>query len=152
MTLHALSGYVGWNPSLVGNTATVVCRMTLQTTVRRHPKRQRDDTLDDTLDDTSGETFVSTLFSQPTPVIVQIRRELRGKLPDEWLEEVVSILEYQLTYQTVDELPTNDLLKLSLGASFSVTLKAALTQSLPSPSAPAETLPETPLPWRLPWQ
>jgi hypothetical protein len=91
------------------------------------------------------------MFTNSNPVIVQIRRELRGKLPDEWLEEVIAILEYQLTYQTVDELPTNDLLKLSLGASFSVTLKAALTQSFPSPS-PAETLPETPLPWRLPWQ
>ncbi len=54
------------------------------------------------------------MFSQSNPVIVQIRRELRGQLPDEWVEEVVSILEYQLTDQTIDELATNDLLKFRL--------------------------------------
>ena len=92
------------------------------------------------------------MFNQSNPAIVQIRRELRGKLPDEWLEEVVSILEYQLTYQTVDELATNDLLKLRLGARFSATLNAALTQSV-SPTAPAAETPETkPFPLRLPWQ
>jgi hypothetical protein len=46
------------------------------------------------------------MFANANPAIVQIRRELRGQLPDEWLEEVVSILEYQLTYQTLDELAT----------------------------------------------
>jgi hypothetical protein len=76
------------------------------------------------------------MFSHSNPVIVQIRRELRGQLPDEWLEEVVSILEYQLSYQTVDELATNDLIKLRLGAGFSATLNAALTQPI-SPTSPA---------------
>jgi hypothetical protein len=54
------------------------------------------------------------MFSQPNPVIVQIRRELRGN-SRRVAEEVISILEYQLTYQTLDELATNDLLKLKLG-------------------------------------
>ncbi|XHX78978.1 MAG: hypothetical protein RBJ76_03310 [Stenomitos frigidus ULC029] len=92
------------------------------------------------------------MFSNSNPVIVQIRRELRGKLPDEWLEEVVSILEYQLTYQTVDELATNDLLKLRLGAGFSATLKTALMQTV-NPILQADTLPpETQTRLRLPWQ
>ena len=92
------------------------------------------------------------MFNQSNPVIVQIRRELRGKLPDEWLEEVVSILEYQLTYQTIDELATNDLLKLRLGAGLSATLNAALTQTM-SPSSPATESPaDRPFPLRLPWQ
>ncbi|PSB33921.1 hypothetical protein [Stenomitos frigidus] len=92
------------------------------------------------------------MFQPSNPVIVQIRRELRGKLPDEWLEEVVSILEYQLSYQTVDELPTNDLLKLRLGAGFSATLKTALTQTV-NPTVQAETLPPaTQVRLRLPWQ
>ncbi len=91
------------------------------------------------------------MFSQPNPVIVQIRRELRGQLPDEWLEEVVSILEYQLTYQTIDELATNDLLKLRLGSGLSATLQTALKQTI-NPTPPAETpLAET-FPLRLPWQ
>lgn len=92
------------------------------------------------------------MFSQPNPVIVQIRRELRGQLPDEWLEEVVSILEYQLTYQTIDELPTNDLLKLRLGSGLSVTLQTALKQTINPTSPPAETPPATSFPLRLPWQ
>jgi len=92
------------------------------------------------------------MFSNSNPVIVQIRRELRGKLPDEWLEEVVSILEYQLTYQTVDELATNDLLKLRLGAGFSATLKTALTQAMSPASPPVETPESRPFPLRLPWQ
>jgi len=92
------------------------------------------------------------MFSYSNPVIVQIRRELRGQLPDEWLEEVVSILEYQLSYQTVDELATNDLLKLRLGAGFSATLNAALTQPI-SPTSPAPEPPAArPFPLRLPWQ
>ena len=89
------------------------------------------------------------MFSQPNPVIVQILRELRGQLPDEWLEEVVSILEYQLSYQTLDELPTNDLLKLSLGASLSATLQTVLRQAN---TPTTETLPAPPFPLRLPWQ
>ena len=92
------------------------------------------------------------MFSQTNPVIVQIRRELRGKLPDEWLEEVVSILEYQLSYQTLDELATNDLLKLRLGAGFSSTLNTALTQAMSPTSLAAEPPVETPFPLRLPWQ
>jgi hypothetical protein len=92
------------------------------------------------------------MFSQTNPVIVQIRRELRGKLPDEWLEEVVLILEYQLSYQTLDELATNDLLKLRLGAGFSATLNATLTQAV-NPTSPAAETPESrPFPLRLPWQ
>ncbi len=92
------------------------------------------------------------MFSQSNPVIVQIRRELRGQMPDEWVEEVVSILEYQLTYQTIDELATNDLLKLRLGAGFSATLNTALTQAI-SPTAPPAAPPENrPFPLRLPWQ
>ena len=92
------------------------------------------------------------MFTNANPVIVQIRRELRGKLPDEWLEEVVSILEYQLSYQTIDELATNDLLKLRLGAGLSATLNAALTQAV-SPTSPAAEPPGSrPFPLRLPWQ
>ncbi len=92
------------------------------------------------------------MFANTNPAIVQIRRELRGKLPDEWMEEEVSILEYQLTYQTLDELATNDLLKLRLGASFSSALKQVLSQaiapdiqSVDGSIAPPQTL-------RLPWQ
>jgi len=92
------------------------------------------------------------MFSQPNPVIVQIRRELRGKLPDEWLEEVISILEYQLTYQTLDELATNDLLKLRLGSGLSATLQTALRQAMNPLSPTAETPSGTPLRLRLPWQ
>jgi len=92
------------------------------------------------------------MFTNANPVIVQIRRELRGKLPDEWLEEVVSILEYQLTYQTIDELATNDLLKLRLGAGFSATLNAALTQAVSPTSAATEPPESKPFPLRLPWQ
>jgi hypothetical protein len=91
------------------------------------------------------------MFSQPNPVIVQIRRELRGQLPDEWLEEVVSILEYQLSYQTLDELATNDLLKLSLGSGLSVTLQTALKQAI-NPTPLGKTPPAKPSPLRLPWQ
>jgi len=105
-----------------------------------------------TLPVTFVEALVNSMFSNSNPVIVQIRRELRGKLPDEWLEEVVSILEYQLTYQTVDELATNDLLKLRLGAGFSATLKTALMQTV-NPILQADTLPpETQTRLRLPWQ
>jgi len=92
------------------------------------------------------------MFTNSNPVIVQIRRELRGKLPDEWLEEVVSILEYQLTYQTIDELATNDLLKLRLGAGFSATLNTALTQAVSPTAPPAEPPASSPFPLRLPWQ
>ncbi len=92
------------------------------------------------------------MFSQSNPVIVKIRRELRGQLPDEWLEEVVSILEYQLMYQTIDELATNDLLKLRLGAGLSATLNAVLTQAV-SPTSPLIEPPESrPFPLRLPWE
>jgi len=92
------------------------------------------------------------MFNQSNPVIVQIRRELRGKLPDEWVEEVIAILEYQLTYQTLDELATNDLLKLRLGSGLSVTLQTALKQTIDSTTPPPAAPPATSLPWRLPWQ
>ena len=90
------------------------------------------------------------MFSQTNPVIVQIRRELRGKLPDEWLEEVVSILEYQLTYQTIDELATNDLLKLRLGAGLSATLNTALTQAMSFTEPTTERPVQPPFPLRRP--
>jgi len=92
------------------------------------------------------------MFTNANPVIVQIRRELRGKLPDEWLEEVVSILEYQLSYQTIDELATNDLLKLRLGAGLSATLNTALTHAVSPTSPPVEPPESKPFPLRLPWQ
>jgi len=91
------------------------------------------------------------MFSQPNPVIVQIRRELRGQLPDEWLEEVISILAYQLTYQTLDELATNDLLKLKLRSGLSPTLSVTLSQALSLPSPEPETPVKKPFPLRLPW-
>lgn len=92
------------------------------------------------------------MFNQVNPVIVQIRRELRGNLPDEWLEEIVSLLEYQLTYQTVDELATNDLLKLTIGSGLSTTLKTVLTQAI-APTVPsADMPPATQTQCRLPWQ
>jgi hypothetical protein len=92
------------------------------------------------------------MFANAHPVIVQIRRELRGQLPDEWLAEVVSILEYQLTYQTLDELATNDLLKLKLGMSLSPALQQLLSQaSAPDiQSVDGSILPPSTL--RLPWQ
>ncbi|MBD2078307.1 hypothetical protein H6F86_31355 [Phormidium sp. FACHB-592] len=92
------------------------------------------------------------MFANTNPAIVQIRRELRGQLPDEWLEEVIAILEYQLTYQTLDELATNDLLKLKLGVSLSPALKQLLSQaiapdiqSVDGSIAPSQS-------FRLPWQ
>jgi len=92
------------------------------------------------------------MFANAHPVIVQIRRELRGQLPDEWLEEVVSILEYQLTYQTLDELVTNDLLKLKLGMSLSPALKQLLSQAR-SPGVPGvDVTLAPPQTLRLPWQ
>jgi hypothetical protein len=92
------------------------------------------------------------MFANSNPAIVQIRRELRGQLPDEWLEEVVSILEYQLTYQTLDELATNNLLKLRLGMSLSPALQQLLSQaSAPDiQSVDGSILPPSTL--RLPWQ
>ncbi len=92
------------------------------------------------------------MFANSNPAIVQIRRELRGQLPDEWLEEVVSILEYQLTYQTLDELATNDLLKLRLGMSLSPALQQLLSPAI----APDIQLVDVPIAppqsFRLPWQ
>ena len=92
------------------------------------------------------------MFSQTNPVIVQIRRELRGKLPDEWLEEVISILEYQLTYQTLDELATNDLLKLRLGASLSPALQQLLLQAIAPDIQASDGSIAPPPTLRLPWQ
>ena len=92
------------------------------------------------------------MFANAHPAIVQIRRDLRGKLPDEWLEEVVSILEYQLTYQTLDELATNDLLKLRLGASLSPVLKQLLSQAIAPGIQSVDVSIAPPQTWRLPWQ
>ncbi|MBW4696042.1 MAG: hypothetical protein KME27_30365 [Lyngbya sp. HA4199-MV5] len=101
---------------------------------------------------TFGETFSNTMFNQTNPVIVQIRRELRGQLPDEWLEEVISILEYQLTYQTLDELATNDLLKLRLGASLSPALHHLLSEAITPASQSVDGSIAPPQTFRLPWQ
>lgn len=92
------------------------------------------------------------MFTNANPVIVQIRRELRGQLPDEWLEEVVSILEYQLTYQTLDELAINDLLKLRLGAGLSPALKQMLSQAITPDIQAADGSIPPPQSFRLPWQ
>ena len=92
------------------------------------------------------------MFANTNPAIVQIRRELRGQLPDEWLEEVVSILEYQLTYQTLDGLTTNDLLKLRLGMSLSPALKQLLSQSIAPGIQSVDVSIAPPQTWRLPWQ
>jgi len=92
------------------------------------------------------------MFSQQNPKIVQIRRELRGKLPDEWLKEVISILEYQLSYQTIDELGTNDLLKLSIGSRFSPTLYQTLSQTIMPDIQSVDVSIEPPQSFQLPWQ
>ena len=92
------------------------------------------------------------MFANTNPTIVQIRRDLRGQLPDEWLEEVVSIPEYQLTYQTLDELATNDLLKLRLGMSLSPALQQLLSQSITPDIQSVDVLIAPPQTWRLPWQ
>jgi hypothetical protein len=75
---------------------------------------------------------------------------LRGKLPDEWLEKSVSILEYQLTYQTLDELATNDLLKLRIGMSFSPALKQVLSQAIAPDIQAVDVAIEPPQTLRLP--
>jgi len=92
------------------------------------------------------------MFANTHPAIVQIRRELRGKLPDEWLEEVIAILEYQLTYQTLDELATNDLLKLKLGMSLSPALQQLLSQSITPDIQSVDGSIAPPQSFRLPWQ
>jgi hypothetical protein len=92
------------------------------------------------------------MFANSNPTIVQIRRELRGKLPDEWLEEVVSILEYQLTYQTLDELATNDLLKLRLSMSLSPALQQLLSQASAPDIQAVDGSSTPPQSFRLPWQ
>ena len=92
------------------------------------------------------------MFTNSNPAIVQIRRDLRGKLPDEWLEEVVSILEYQLTYQTLDELATNDLLKLKLGVSLSPALQQLLSQSIAPDIQAVDGSIAPPQTFGLPWQ
>ncbi|MBW4472600.1 MAG: hypothetical protein KME45_19840 [Stenomitos rutilans HA7619-LM2] len=92
------------------------------------------------------------MFTNTNPAIIQIRRDLRGKLPDEWLEEVIAILEYQLTYQTLDELATNDLLKLKLGVSLSPALKQVLSQAIAPDIQAVDVSISPPLTLRLPWQ
>ncbi|MBW4579620.1 MAG: hypothetical protein KME42_08620 [Tildeniella nuda ZEHNDER 1965/U140] len=92
------------------------------------------------------------MFANTNPAIVQIRRDLRGQLPDEWLEEVISILEYQLTYQTLDELATNDFLKLKLGVSLSPALQQLLSQSIVPDIQSVDVSISPPQTFRLPWQ
>ncbi|GEM_PF-842129 len=139
---------MGGNLDRIRATAAAVCR----TAVLRQSTRQFYGSPHGTVYGTFVASIPNIMFSQSNPVIVQIRRELRGKLPDEWVEEVVSILEYQLTYQTVDELATNDLLKLRLGAGLSPTLNAALTQAVSPALPPIESPGGRPFPLRLPWQ
>lgn len=82
-------------------------------------------------------------------MIGQIRRELRGNLPDQWVGEVATILEDQLTYQTLDELDTDDLLKLRIGAEKSPTLHECLnriTQQIQNFQFPSEPDPRSPNP------
>jgi hypothetical protein len=92
------------------------------------------------------------MFSNQNPKIVQIRRELRGKLPDSWLEEVIAILEYQLTDQSLDELSTEDLLKLRLGMGFSATLNQLLIQMQQPEIQVVDVTIQKPQSFRLPWQ
>jgi mitochondrial fission protein ELM1 len=92
------------------------------------------------------------MFSNQNPKIVQIRRELRGKIPDSWLEEVIAILEYQLTYQSLDELPTEDLLKLRIGMGFSAALNQLLIQVQQPEIQVVDVAIEKPQTFRLPWQ
>jgi hypothetical protein len=93
------------------------------------------------------------MFSQANPVIVQIRRELRGALPDDWIDEIISLLECELTYKTMDEMTTNDLIKLRIAASFSGTLNRLLVGSMAQTDTykQAAKEPNSSLP-RLPWQ
>ena len=92
------------------------------------------------------------MFSNQNPKIVQIRRELRGKLPDSWLEEVIAILEYQLTDQSLDELSTEDLLKLRLGMGFSAVLNQLLIQMQQPEIQVVDVTIQKPQSFRLPWQ
>ena len=96
--------------------------------------------------------FPNTMFSNQNPAIVQIRRELRGNLPDSWLEDVITILEYQLTYQSIDELSTEDLLKLRIGTGLSATLNQLLNQAQQPEIQVVDVPIEKPQVFRLPWQ
>jgi hypothetical protein len=95
------------------------------------------------------------MFSQNgNPYITQIRRELRGQLPDQWINEVIMILEYQLAYSSVDELDTESLLKLKVGAEKSQALNQGLTQMVqaPPPAPYPRPQPSNPNPFGfLPW-
>ena len=62
--------------------------------------------------------------SQQNPAIAQVRRELRGKLPDRWLDEVLDIIE--CGGETLDELTIEDLLKLQVAATYSSRLRHSL--------------------------
>ncbi|XGV99627.1 MAG: hypothetical protein ACAF41_11895 [Leptolyngbya sp. BL-A-14] len=92
------------------------------------------------------------MFSTPNPKIVQIRRELRGQLPDSWLEDVITILEYKLTYQTIDELATEDLLALRVGTGFSATLNQLLNPAQQPEVQTIDVAIQKPQSFRLPWQ
>jgi len=52
------------------------------------------------------------MFTNHQNPIAQVRRELRGKLPDRWLDEVLDIIE--CGGETLDELTIEDLLKLKV--------------------------------------
>jgi hypothetical protein len=61
-------------------------------------------------------------------------------------------LEYQLTYQTLDELATNDLLKLRLGMSFSPALQQLLSQASAPDIQAVDVSIAPPQTFWLPWQ
>lgn len=92
------------------------------------------------------------MFSNQNPVIVQIRRELRGKLPDSWLEDVIEIMECQLTYKTIDELSTEELLRLRVGTAFSPTLNQLLNPTQQPEIQTVNVAIDKPQIFRLPWQ
>lgn len=98
------------------------------------------------------------MFNRVNPVIVQIRRELRGQFADSWIEEIVGILEYELSYQTLDELSSESLLKLRTASLQSPTLKRALDSTISQNKTPPNfqnpsppPFPERGFPFRLPW-
>lgn len=65
-------------------------------------------------------------FNQQNPLIAQIRRELRGKLPRSWMDDLLMVLEYQMSYQTLEDMDDDTLLKLKISAEKSPTLAQCL--------------------------
>lgn len=74
------------------------------------------------------------MFTNNQDPIAQVRRELRGKLPDSWLEDVLFVMEYG--GDSIDALSIEDLLKLKVAATFSNTLKRLLDRAIAHQSQP----------------